>query len=258
MANYIATEAVIPLRSSPSESSEMVSQILFGERLTGGEVKGNWVFVKNEDDGYEGWLTKYMVVEIPEHLAKRKTENLFVCQQGIFLKEVAGAELYLPMGARLPVGDSWEKNGQLKIGERTWDKPDMGLISAHPANDPLAIAQAFLNVPYLWGGRSSYGIDCSGLTQFAFRVCNRFLPRDSGQQWREGEQVSWEVRQPGDLAFFTKKNETKVTHVGLIMHGNEIIHASGRVRIDELKEEGIVNKENKKLSHHLLGIKKYL
>lgn len=257
MTNYIATEAVIPLRSSPSESAEMVSQILFGEILTGSRIEGNWCFVKNESDGYEGWLTKYMMTEIPAPQSQMNSKQ-FVCQQGVSLQERDGTALYLPMGARIPIGGNWEQNGQLVIGSRHWQKPAEGLLEAHLENDVLSIIQSFLNVPYLWGGRSSFGIDCSGLTQVAFSICGKSLPRDSGQQWKQGEMIPWESREAGDLAFFTQKDETKISHVGMFLSKNLIIHASGRVRIDEINQEGIVRKEDQKLSHYLVGLKRIL
>lgn len=255
MKNYIATEAVIPLRSAPSESAEMVSQILFGEFMTGEQVEGNWIFVKNEEDGYEGWLTSYMITELA---ASRREKCQLVARHSLFLEEADGGKLYLPIGARIPVGDHWSDNGKLHLGNRHWQLPDHGLVLPNKEHDLLSRIQSLLNTSYLWGGRSSFGIDCSGLTQLAYRFCDILLPRDSGQQWGVGTPVEWSLRKAGDLAFFTKKNETKISHVGMLLQENEIIHASGRVRIDELTEKGILCKENNKLSHHLVGIRRYL
>lgn len=256
--NYIATEAAIPLRAAPKESAEMISQIIFGERVLATRQEGNWLYVKNEDDGYEGWLTVYMLSPISDEQGRAKMDKRFVTQQGFFLEESNGERLYLPIGASIPRGALWENEGLLEIDGRSWRIPDMPGLAISAEKEPIKTIQAFMNAPYLWGGRSSLGIDCSGLTQMAFRMCDVFLPRDSGQQWQEGSSISWENRQKGDLAFFSKKNETKISHVGMIMDGEQIIHASGRVRIDDLSEVGIVQKRSKKLTHHLVGIKRYL
>jgi hypothetical protein len=258
MKNYIATEAAIPLRAAPKESAEMVSQIVFGERVIATQEEGNWLYVKNEDDGYEGWLTAYMLSPISAEQGEAEMAKRFVTQQGFFLEEDNGGKLYLPVGASIPTGELWTKQGLLEIDGRSWALPDMTSLASGPNKDVIRTIQTFMNVPYLWGGRSSLGIDCSGLTQMAFRMCDVFLPRDSGQQWKEGTSISWENRQEGDLAFFSKENATKISHVGMIMGGEQIIHASGRVRIDDLSEAGIVQRTSKKLTHHLVGIKRYL
>jgi cell wall-associated NlpC family hydrolase len=120
------------------------------------------------------------------------------------------------------------------------------------------IAQKFLNAPYIWGGKTPFGIDCSGLIQQIFKICGYKLYRDAWMQFNQGNPVdSIENSRPGDLAFF-ENDQGKVTHVGIIMEDNRIFHASGFVKIDYLDEKGIYSKELSGYSHNLKGIKRIL
>jgi cell wall-associated NlpC family hydrolase len=114
-----------------------------------------------------------------------------------------------------------------------------------------------LNTPYLWGGKSPFGIDCSGFTQVVFKTGGHKLPRDSSQQILKGKEIGLEDRRGGDLAFFTN-TEGKMNHVGILMDENRIIHASGKVRIDEFDEKGIRNVEKNAYTHHFYKLKRII
>ena len=129
------------------------------------------------------------------------------------------------------------------------DKSDITRLLEH--------AYMYLNSPYLWGGRSPFGIDCSGFTQIVFKLCGIVLQRDARLQAEHGTTINLiEESKPGDLAFFDNA-EGKISHVGIIIPGNQIMHASGRVRIDKIDHQGIYNEELKGYSHNLRVIKRY-
>lgn len=115
----------------------------------------------------------------------------------------------------------------------------------------------YLNAPYQWGGKSPFGIDCSGFTQMVYRLAGYQLKRDASQQVMQGKTVALSDAQVGDLAFFT--NEAgRITHVGLMLDNNRIMHASGKVRIDTLDEQGIIHHETKQYTHQLNIMKRII
>ena len=130
-----------------------------------------------------------------------------------------------------------------------------------PANvRKVMIDQAlkYFNAPYLWGGRSPLGIDCSGLTQIIYKMAGYAIPRDAGQQVHCGKALSFiEETKPGDLAFFDN-DEGRIIHVGIIWEKNKIIHASGKVRIDNVDQFGIYNLETKRYTHQMRVMKRII
>jgi gamma-D-glutamyl-L-lysine dipeptidyl-peptidase len=113
-----------------------------------------------------------------------------------------------------------------------------------------------LNSPYLWGGKTPFGIDCSGFTQMAYKLAGIKLRRDAWQQAEQGHTINLlEETEPGDLAFFDN-DEGNIVHVGIILRDHKIIHAAGKVRIDSIDHYGINNKELKKYTHKLRLIKR--
>ena len=127
-----------------------------------------------------------------------------------------------------------------------------------PKHQLIQSAFLYLNAPYLWGGKTPFGVDCSGFTQMVYKLNGYVLQRDASQQALEGEPLSFiEESQPGDLAFFDNE-EGRIIHVGIIMENNYIIHASGKVRIDRLDHLGIYNAETNRHTHRLRVIKKYI
>ena len=145
------------------------------------------------------------------------------------------------------------KGLNFKIGNYAFELSEK--ITNAKTNSLWNISQDYLNTPYLWGGKSSFGIDCSGLIQVIFRLHNIELPRDVSQQVKLGQEIAYDNKEEGDLAFFYNANN-KITHVGIIGPKSTVIHASGYVRNDDFTPNGIWNLERHLLTHKLACIKR--
>lgn len=253
LSAFVVLEAVLPLRGKASESSEMVSQLLFGESGTVLTEANNWCQVRRDLDGYEGWVDTKMIQlmdQIPEGLAK----GPFVLDGALWIED--GTEMRLPIGVRLPAGIA-NHQPAFQIGPRPYKiSSNIQLTHLRTRASVVATTEIFVNTPYLWGGVSNFGIDCSGLVQTVFRICGVELPRDASQQVACGEAIPWGQQQAGDLAFFSKINQENVTHVGILRDSQYILHASGRVRLDRLFESGIVHSATGQLTHQLISIRR--
>ncbi len=249
--------SVVPVRSSASDRSEMTTQLLFGEIVEFLEKKGNWARVRCTWDNYIGWADARQIKSLP--LAKIKSyQNHF----SYSLELVQGAmgqghALPITIGATLPQFDglNFQLNGTSFTFSGQAVSPKDLKVNAELI---LKIARRYLYAPYLWGGRSPLGIDCSGFSQIVFKICGVPLPRDSAQQVYCGQLIDFvEQAQPADLAFFENRNG-KVTHVGILLNEREIIHASGQVRIDKVDHFGIFNETTQRYTHKLRVIKRLL
>jgi gamma-D-glutamyl-L-lysine dipeptidyl-peptidase len=223
--------AVAPVRAENSDRSEIVTQLLFGEVVTILEGSEQWRKIRTLADGYEGWvdgkqLRSLTKKEVSRWLDGRTVEHSLVRR----LRSSAG-ELHITRGAFVPA----DAEGEFYIGNDRYEFPD----TPEPEPDSLVgLAVSYLNVPYLWGGKTPFGIDCSGFTQTVFRIFSVNLPRDASQQAEHGMEVDLPDALPGDLAFFIN-DSGRIHHVGIALGDGKIIHASGFVRIDELTPEGI-------------------
>lgn len=246
---------VSALRKEPSHRSEMVSQMLFGECCTLLEFgSDNWIKIKCRYDDYEGWCQLSHVVEIDE-------ENYLVADKELteeWVNEVDynGHLMCVPMGSSLTSlthGRAFWRKNLVKYSGKLW-KPLVVKINAKIIKQ---VAFKYLNSAYLWGGKSVFGIDCSGFSQSVYKFLNVPLPRDAWQQAEQGDVVaSLQDAVCGDLAFFD--NEVgRITHVGIILNPQEVIHSSGKVRLDKIDNDGIINSENKQRTHKLRVIKRY-
>jgi len=250
----------IPARAEPSDKSEMTNQVLFGEHFEVLEENDEWYKIKLDHDDYECWVDKKQVALLSEEEDQEEDSEYLVNEVSGYLEvKASGSELNLVLGSLFPAHDK----GAFFIGENDYHFHG-GIINydAGSLDDVSDYAHLYLNTPYLWGGRTPFGIDCSGFTQMVFRMCGIALSRDSHEQVGEGETVGMlDEAEEGDLAFF--RNESgRITHVGIIITDQEtggwsIIHASGRVRIDKLDEQGIYNTENKQYSHNLDCIRSF-
>ncbi len=254
MKYLICIVPVMPLRTAPSDRSEMSSQLLFGEAavLLQPGPKG-WVRIRNQFDHYEGWAALNQMTPIEEELYQEPTEEY--TGECISTASVSGHPMRLPFGSFL----KGLRHGEMKWGKvHTVYKGDTLKPAAMEMMEKRIkdLAFQYLNTPYLWGGRSNYGIDCSGFVQSVFRLLGKQLPRDASQQATCGEPLNDDTwLRCGDLAFFHNEQQ-KITHVGLLLNYFEIIHASGKVRIDKLDKTGIQNADTGEYTHHLAMIRR--
>jgi hypothetical protein len=248
----ISKLSIIPGRAEPSDRSEIVTQVLFGEHYEIFEENEKWLHIRLAFDGYLCWIDRKQhlplsadeYAELQKFRAPRTADIL-----GIAKDQVKETYYNLPMGSRLP----FYNGEQFRVGQSVFTFKGT-LAVADPAN-MVQYASNYLNAPYLWGGRTPFGIDCSGFTQMVFALCGQWLPRDAWQQADIGTPVAWDDRSERDLAFFHNK-EGKITHVGIVLAGDQIIHASGKVRIDKLAPEGIIHRDSGNLTHTLNGLRR--
>ena len=218
------------------------------------EKKGDWVKIQLRFDGYQGWVQQSHVVPIDEDIFNKNDKGL--TQEWINEVDYNGHIMYVPMGSSVSAFKNgmafWRKNS-VHFKGKTWE-PEEITINAKLIKQ---IAFKFLNTSYLWGGKSVFGIDCSGYTQMVYKFLNYSLPRDAWQQAEQGAAVNFlQEAHCGDLAFFDNE-EGRITHVGILLNENEIIHSAGKVRIDKIDTEGILNLETKQRTHKLRIIKRY-
>lgn len=240
--------AVSPIRKETKDASEIVSQLLFGELVDILEVHNQWCYIRTYADAYEGWVDNKQIQILREKEAKRWMDGLIV--EHALSRQLEGPEgkIWITAGAFRPIDGVKE----FEIGKNSYRFLD----EANEIPDSICTyAKQFLNVPYLWGGKSIYGIDCSGLVQLIYRVYDFQLPRDAYQQAEHGMLVDFENRMAGDLAFFVN-DQGRIHHVGMLMGKDEIIHAHGYVRVDTFEKEGITRKIDGVLSHKLFQIKR--
>ena len=245
----IAHLSIVPLRAEPADSSEMISQVLYGDCFKVLEQRKKWSRIRLAYDKYEGWIDNKQYLEVQEDIYKRlSSEPLKVASDLVeYITTRQGHLSLLPLGASLNVLDILEHQfeGDFVSGEQ-------------PKDNIVNTAFLYLNAPYLWGGKTPFGIDCSGFTQMVYKLNGYKILRDASQQATQGEPLSFiEESEPGDLAFFDNE-EGNIIHVGIIMKDNYIIHASGSVRVDRLDHTGIFNAERNTHTHKLRVIKKII
>ncbi len=246
--------ANIPLRAENSDKSEIVSQVLFGEHFTILEQIKQWSKIKLHFDDYEGWIDtkQFQVISKDEFDTLSKAEIVMNND----LVEYINAPNNVLIPVTLGVSLSFLSNKIINKNEFVFEGNKISGIL--PKSNILKSAFMYLNAPYLWGGKTPFGIDCSGFTQMAYKLNGYKLPRDASQQALQGESLSFiEESETGDLAFFDN-DEGNIIHVGIIMNDNYIIHASGKVRIDRLDHLGIFNVDTNRHTHKLRVIKKII
>ena len=255
MDHKICIVPVMPMRATPSHKSEMVSQLLFGECMVELESgKEGWIKIQNQYDHYEGWVTKNQLTDIEDEFYYEITEEYTT--EILSPVDVSGRLMNIPLGSFL----KGMRHGEMKWGKVPvvfkgipW-KPDHTAVTEKLVKQ---FAFKYLNTPYLWGGRSVFGIDCSGFTQSVFRLIGKVLPRDASVQARCGDELAPKQKPHcGDLAFF-KDKEGKIVHTGIMLNDFEIIHSAGKVRVDKLDDYGILNTDTNEHTHQLAVIRRF-
>ena len=245
----ICNLSIVPLRLEPSDKSELVSQILYGEFFKVLECRKSWSKIRLDFDGYEGWVDNKQYIETNKEVYKTlKKEKPKLSSDLVEFIQDSNKQLHpVLLGSTL---------NSLSYLSHTFDG---NMVDSKSNKDSLIkTAFLFLNTPYLWGGKTPFGIDCSGFTQMVYKLNGYKLLRDASQQATQGEALSFiEESEPGDLAFFDN-NEGNIIHVGIIMKDNYIIHAHGKVRVDRLDHSGIYNTDKKMHTHKLRVIKKVI
>ena len=250
----ICNLAIVPVRSEPSDRSEIVTQLLFGEHIEILERQNQWARIRIQFDDYIGWVDSKQYQVISEAHFNQLSKEAIILNADLIDYITAANNLLLP----IPLGASLTFLNNNEINTSNFDFEGTKTSGIKPKSALINTAFMYLNAPYLWGGKTPFGIDCSGLTQMVYKLNGYKIHRDASQQALEGEPLSFiEESEAGDLAFFDN-DEGNIIHVGIIMENNYIIHASGKVRIDRLDHLGIYNPELNKHTHKLRVIKKII
>ncbi|MDR6302131.1 C40 family peptidase [Mesonia maritima] len=241
---------IVPVRLEPADTSEMVTQLLYGDHFKVLEERKKWSRIRIAFDNYEGWVDNKQFIKLTEEIYTEYNKEKPILSSDLieFITHRETKSLTpISIGANL---NALPLLNQIFDGNRISGKK--------PKNSLLKTAYLYLNAPYLWGGKTPFGIDCSGFTQMVYKLNGYSLFRDASEQAKQGEPLSFiEESETGDLAFFDNA-EGNIIHVGIIMTDNYIIHAHGKVRIDRIDHSGIFNVETKQYSHNLRVIKKII
>lgn len=250
--------SVVSVRKDPADQSEQVTQLLFGDHYSVLQESENrkWLRIRIHFDQYEGWIDAKQHQPITKEYFNHINHAEFK-----ITTDVTTTLLYnkspqvVLMGSIIPISSSelfkmeeqFAFNGEAKnLGQRR----EMDFLRV--------MASRYLNSPYQWGGKSPFGTDCSGFTQMVFKLCGYKLLRDASQQVNQGKTIeSLAASRPGDVVFF-QNEKGKVVHTGILLAEKKIIHASGKVRVDHITEEGIQHMDSRKITHHLCAIRRLL
>lgn len=248
--------SITPVRREPQEQSEMVTQLLFGEIFYILEETKEWCRISIEHDGYQGWVNRLLVTPIENEDVAPVGQNIVSSLHARVFVENTPCPIHILRGSILPSFLSEKKNFKINgkryryEGDYQANKADLSQI--------ISFAKEMQGTPYLWGGRTLFGIDCSGFTQLIARMGGLELPRDAYQQASKGVSIdSFKDALEGDFAFFANDYD-KITHVGILLQNSLIIHASGQVRIDSISKKGIFNKKTMNYTHRLHSIRRLL
>lgn len=245
----ICNLSIVPVRGEPSDKSELVTQLLYGEHFKVLESRKFWSRIRLAFDNYEGWIDnkQFLLIEKEDYYNFDNAPLQISSDLVDFVTNCDSQLFSICLGANISSADYFNHHFEGKFVSEIFAKEQL-----------IETALTYLNTPYLWGGKTPFGIDCSGLTQMVYKLNGYKLFRDASMQVKQGEALSFiEESEPGDLAFFDNE-EGDITHVGIIMTDNYIIHAHGKVRIDRLDHSGIFNAEIGRHTHKLRVIKRII
>ena len=256
----IALHSVVPVRTEAREGAEQSTQMLFGELCTILEQIPRWNRIKTLSDGQEGWVDAKMISpmnaeEEQSYRAALKDTAIVAMPMTYAVSENNGQTIPLTAGTRL----TNYKDGRFEVlGVGFRIDPSMVLTAPLEMNQDnlLQAVRFFLNIPYLWGGKNAMGMDCSGFTQVVMSLFGKSILRNAGEQVTQGQEVAnlGDV-QAGDLVFFDHE-DGKISHVGIAIDTERVIHCSGRVKVEKLDETGIFSAEQGAYTHHLAAIRR--
>ena len=245
----ICNLSIIPLRKEPRDASELISQVLYGESFKILESNSKWSFIELAFDQYRGWIDnkQFQTIDLKVFEKLNASQSQYSKNLVEYIEQDQLILFPIVMGSNI---------GCCKVMKHGFE--GVSISGKQPKKSLIDTALMYLNAPYLWGGKTPFGIDCSGLSQMVYKLNGIHLPRDAYQQAEKGITLSFvEEAEPGDLAFFDDA-EGNITHVGILLENNLIIHASGKVRVDPIDHQGIFNKELNNYSHKLRLIKKII
>ena len=262
--NAIVLHSVVPVRAEAREGSEQLTQMLFGELCTVLEEKPRWNRVKLALDGQEGWVDAKMICpmkseEFKSYSLAYKNAAMVSVPMTYAVSENNGQTIPLTAGTRL----TNYKDGRFEVlGVGFRIDPNMVAVQPLEMNEQslLQTVRFFLNVPYLWGGKNAMGMDCSGFTQVVMSLFGKKLLRNASEQATQGKKISdLKKVQAGDLAFFDHE-DGKISHVGIVIDSERVIHCSGRVKVEKLDRRAsggvyILSAEGIH-THHLVSIRR--
>ena len=243
----ICNLSIVPVRIVDSDKSEMINQLIYGDIIEILEEKEKWVKIKSLYDDYIGWIDKKQYFKIEDNIKLDLNKPVYSIDLVEFIENNNNELITIPIGSDI---------SNISLMNHKFDGKTIS--GKNNRNSIVNTALSFLNSPYLWGGKSPFGIDCSGFTQMVYKINGYKLCRDAKDQANQGETLSFiEESEAGDLAFFNN-DQGDIIHVGIILQNNHIIHASGKVRIDRIDHSGIYNNDLNKHTHSLRYIKKII
>ena len=243
----ICNLSIVPVRIVDSDKSEMINQLIYGDIIEILEEKEKWVKIKSVFDDYIGWIDKKQYFKIDDNITVDLKNPVYSIDLVEFIENNNNELVTIPIGSDI---------SNISLMNHKFDGKTIS--GKNNRNSIVNTALLFLNSPYLWGGKTPFGIDCSGFTQMVYKINGYKLSRDAKDQANQGETLSFiEESEAGDLAFFNN-DQGDIIHVGIILQNNHIIHASGKVRIDRIDHSGIYNNDLNKHTHSLRYIKKII